>query len=121
MAADSPVRKRFSGTIAEWVSVGWLRIKGYRIYARNYHIRGGELDIVAGKRDTLVFVEVKYRKSDRFGKADEFVDSRKQRRLKLAAKFYMAENQLNPEHKNHRFDVVAIDRFHLRHIKNAFS
>ncbi len=96
-------------------------MKGYRILARNYRVRGGELDIVAKKRDTLVFVEVKYRRTERFGKADEFVDSRKQRRLKLAANMYMAEKRLNPEHRNHRFDVVAIDRFHFRHIKNAFS
>jgi len=96
-------------------------MKGYRILARNYRVRGGELDIVAGKRETLVFVEVKFRKSDRFGRADEFVDNRKQRRLKLAAQTYMVSAGLNPEHKNHRFDVVAIDRFHFRHIKNAFS
>lgn len=96
-------------------------MKGYRILARNYRVRGGELDIVARKRDTLVFVEVKFRKSDRYGKADEFVDSRKQKRLKLAARMYMAVEKLNPEHTNHRFDVVAIDRFHFRHIRNAFS
>jgi len=96
-------------------------MKGYRILARNYRVRGGELDIVAGKGNTLIFVEVKYRKTARFGKADEFVDERKQKKLKLAAKFYMAEKRLNPEHQNYRFDVVAIDRFRLRHIKNAFS
>ncbi len=121
MAVDSSVKKHFSGVIAEWVTAGWLWIKGYQILARNYRIRGGELDIVAGKRDTLVFVEVKYRKTARFGKADEFVDKRKQKKLKLAAKFYMAEKRLNPEHQNYRFDVVAIDRFHFRHIKDAFS
>ncbi len=120
MAADSPVKRRFSGAVAEWISARWLQMKGYRILSRNYTVCGGELDIVAKKGDTLVFVEVKYRKNDRFGKADEFVDKRKQKRLKLAALMYMAGNKVNPEKRNHRFDVIAIDRCRLRHIKNAF-
>jgi putative endonuclease len=121
VATDSSVARQFSGAFAEWISAGWLRIKGYRILKRNYRVRGGELDIVAERRETLVFIEVKFRRSDRFGRAEEFVDSRKQKRLRLAARTYMSSEGVNPEHKNHRFDVIAIDRFHVRHIKNAFS
>ena len=76
---------------------------------------------MASRGDTLVFVEVKYRKSDRFGKPDEFVDFRKQKRLKLAAQWYMACHNINPEHVNHRFDVVAIEGLKLHHIVDAFS
>ncbi len=89
--------------------------------ARNYLVRGGELDLVAKKKDVIVFIEVKYRKTARFGHADEFVNMGKQKRLKFAAKVYMSENGLNPEQVYHRFDVVAIDGLRLRHITDAFS
>jgi putative endonuclease len=67
---------------------------------------------------TLVFVEVRYRRSDRFGTAAETVDRRKQQRLTAAASHYL---QTHPTLLPCRFDVVAVsgeDRIHW--IKNAF-
>jgi len=103
------------------VATAWLFCKGYRVLARNVRYRGGELDMVARQRRFYVFVEVKYRSSDRFGRSDEFVDGHKQRRLKTAALAYMRQNGINPEAVDWRFDVIAIQGFRLRHIRNAFS
>ncbi len=55
------------GLLAEHVSVVLLRLKGYRVLARRYQIRGGEIDIVARRGDTVAFVEVKVRPNSRRG------------------------------------------------------
>jgi len=84
----------------------FLRQKGYRILARNYRTRGGELDIVAMDGETLVFVEVKSRRSERFGGPLEAVDANKRARMTKAALAYIA-NELDSTPPC-RFDVVGI-------------
>ena len=71
----------------------------------NYKTRFGEIDLIVRNRKFLVFVEVKLRKSDSFAAAAEFVDSRKQSRLKLTAELYLSEQ---PTLLQPRFDVVEI-------------
>ncbi len=96
----------------------FLTRNGLRVVARNHRCRFGEIDIVATDGTTLVFVEVRYRGSARFGSAAETVDYRKQRRLAAAAANYL---QRHPSVLPCRFDVIAItgqDRFHW--IKDAF-
>lgn len=110
-----------SGAVAEAVAALLLLGKGYRIVGRNVHAAGGELDIVAKKSGMLVFTEVKYRRDDRFGRPDEFVDDRKQAHLKRAALGYMNRAGINPEHTAYRFDVIAICGWKIAHIKQAFS
>ena len=82
-----------------------LRKKGYRIVCRNYRCRGGEIDLIVENREYLVFVEVKLRKSDAFANAAEFVDFRKQQRIKITAMHYLAEQETE---KQPRFDVIEI-------------
>ncbi|HRI36122.1 MAG TPA: YraN family protein [bacterium] len=66
---------------------------GYEILARNYCVRGGEIDIVARDGDTTVFVEVKYRSGDRYGTGLESVTPRKLERMRRAIERWMADYQ----------------------------
>ena len=79
---------------------------GLRPVARNYRCRGGEIDLVMRDGDCLVFIEVRFRRRDDFGGALSSIDSRKQRRLTVAAKHYLARHGW---HGPCRFDVVAFD------------
>lgn len=112
---------RFRGGVSEGIAALWLILKGYRVLHRNVRVSGGELDLVCRKRSSIVFVEVKYRRNDRYGNAESFVHERKQALVKRAALGYMNRMRINPEHQLYRFDVIAIDGFRIRHIQNAFS
>ena len=79
--------------------------RGYKIVARNFSCRFGELDIVAAKHNTIVIAEVKTRKNADFAQAREFVDFRKQEKLRTTASFYLSENSTNLQP---RFDVIEI-------------
>jgi putative endonuclease len=96
---------------------------GYAILARRYRTRYGEIDIIARYQDTLVFVEVKARRSNHFGTAAESVTAWKQRRIIAMARDYLG-GMGGPEVPC-RFDVVAIDGLGsneetVRVIKDAF-
>lgn len=96
-----------AGKLGEELAADALRGLGYAILARRYRTRYGEIDIVAQDEDTLVFVEVKARKSDRYGSAAESVTEWKQRRIAAMALDYLSwVNRLDDPC---RFDVVAID------------
>ena len=73
--------------------------------ASGWHCRFGEIDLIAENGTYLAFVEVKLRKDDRVAQAREFVDRRKQDRIRTSAQFYLAEN---PTGLQPRFDVVEI-------------
>jgi putative endonuclease len=92
---------------------------GMRLLARNHRCRFGELDLVMHTESVLVFVEVRFRRSSRFGSPAETIDSRKQRRLIAAAGHYL---QKHPSSLPCRFDVVAISGHDDIHwIQNAFT
>ena len=78
-----------------------------RVLARNFRCRSGEIDIVADDRGTVVFVEVKERRSDSHGSAVEAVTIEKRRRVVRTARVYAATHGLSESRI--RFDVVAID------------
>ena len=117
-----------SQTLGRWgeeQAAEFLRGQGYRILASNWRCRLGELDLVARDGKTLCFVEVKLRRDDRYGRAAEYVDIRKQRKLLAAAKVYLLQH---PQDCPMRFDVVEVyapggrmDRApRIVHLKNAF-
>ena len=84
----------------------YLRKKGYVLLASQWRCRFGELDLVAkSKRGVICFVEVKLRKSDRFASAMEYVDRRKQDRLRMTASLYLSQNETDLQP---RFDVIEI-------------
>jgi putative endonuclease len=99
-----------------------LRLKGYRIEARNWRCPLGELDVVAWDRDTLVFVEVKTRSGSTAGSPEEAVDPRKQARLVQLAQAYLAH--VRGPAPPCRFDVVTIRARRpfpmIRHLRAAF-
>ena len=95
---------------------------GYRIVEKNYRCRQGEIDLIARDGDTLVFCEVKARKSKAFGTSLEGVTKSKVEKIRKTAEHYLAKNGLNEV--DCRFDVVAIDGsgndVTIEVIKNAF-
>ena len=97
--------KGTKGAWGEECAAAYLRRRGYRILARNYSCRFGEIDIIAADRHYVVFVEVKLRASDRFVRAGAYVTPAKQARIRTAASLWLAEHEteLQP-----RFDVIEI-------------
>ena len=93
------------GTTGEELAVNFLKKRGYTILERNYRNAFGEIDIVARHRGTLVFVEVKTRMTDDYGKPFEAVDSRKQKKMKTTALMYLKRFR---KEVPARFDVVSI-------------
>ena len=113
------------GQRGEAAAARYLKRHGYRILARGDRLRPGELDLVALDRRTIVFVEVKTRRSQDAGHPSEAVDPPKQRRLtRLAVTFLKRHGLL--EHTA-RFDVIAVTwpegrrRPAIEHIQNAFD
>lgn len=96
---------RLLGQWGEAQAAEYLRRHRYQILACNWRCRFGEIDIIAKDKDILCFVEVKMRRSDRYGRAAEYVDARKQQKLKLAAQAYL---QQNPVDTLVRFDVIEV-------------
>lgn len=98
-------RNNLAGAWGEAVAAEYLRNKRYKIVARGYRSRFGEIDLIVQNRKYLVFVEVKLRKSDRFAMAREYVDRKKQERLRLTASVYLSEHSTSLQP---RFDVIEI-------------
>lgn len=96
---------RLLGKWGEQLVAEDLRKKGWRIVEVNYRCRFGEIDLIVSNSKYLAFVEVKLRRSDRFGKPKEFVTAEKQRKLRLSAELYLSEN---PTKLQPRFDVAEI-------------
>jgi putative endonuclease len=98
--------RRLLGQAGEALAADTLQQQGYAILSRNYRTPYGEIDLIARHGDTLVFVEVKLRRSEFFGPPQAAVNAAKQRHLKLAAQYYL--NQQRTADIKFRFDVVAI-------------
>ncbi len=113
------------GAFGERKAANYLRLHGYRIVDSNWRCRYGEIDIIAKKREFIVFVEVKLRKNNAYGEAREFVTPAKQRRVTAAAQLWLqsSETELQP-----RFDVIEVyapdginsRKVTINHIENAF-
>ena len=103
MGSDATVALGISG---ENLACDALTRQGYAILARRYRTRAGEIDIVARDGETLVFVEVKTRTSERFGPPAEAVTERKKRRVVSMARWYLTEFELHG--CLCRFDVVSV-------------
>lgn len=98
-------KSKLTGAWGEALAAEYLHKKRYKIVAAGYRCRFGEIDLIAQNKKYLVFVEVKLRKSANFARAMEYVDSRKQDRLRTTASFFLSQNAtaLQP-----RFDVIEI-------------
>lgn len=113
---------RQRGSTGEMLAARYLERAGYRILERNYQKRFGEIDLIVEKEGCLVFVEVKLRKSSRYGMPSQAVDFKKQQKIIKTAMAYLAQN--HGFDREMRFDVIEIltdqDKPRLRHLKGAF-
>lgn len=107
------------GNAGEDAACAYLEKRGYSILARNFRRRCGEIDIIAQKRDTIAFVEVKRRSGLKFGQPAEAVTAQKQRHILQTAMLYIQENGL--EDADIRFDIIEILPARVHHIQNAFD
>ena len=96
---------KLAGAWGEAIAAEYLRKKHYKNIANGFHSRFGEIDLIAQNRKFLIFVEVKLRKSAKFAKAMEHVDSRKQDKLRATASVYLSQN---PTNLQPRFDVIEV-------------
>ncbi len=117
-------RRRLFGDEGEAQAEAYLRRQGFRILGRNVRSPLGELDLIADHEGTLVFVEVKRRRSGAYGGAIEAVDARKRAKLIQLASHYLAQHRLHD--RACRFDVVLIQDdagtgTAVQHIANAFD
>ena len=98
----------------------YLLGRGLALVERNYRTRYGEIDLIMRHGEALVFVEVRYRNSTRFGGAIQSVTPDKRRRLKRTALHFLKQHPgmaVRPA----RFDILALDRFRVTWITNAFE
>lgn len=96
---------RLLGRWGEAKAADWVRAKGFQLLASGYWCRFGEIDLIIADKKYICFVEVKLRRSADFAQAREFVDARKQERLRLTAEHYLSEH---PTDLQPRFDVAEI-------------
>jgi putative endonuclease len=94
------------GNTGEDLAAAALKKRGYKILERNYVTPLGEIDLIARQGKTLVIIEVKTRKSTRFGSPQEAVSAAKQAKLRRLADYYLKDKRLTGAPV--RFDVVAI-------------
>lgn len=117
--------RRALGTSGEDAAAEWLEARGYTVLARNVRTRDGEIDLVARQGSVIAFVEVKSRRTTRFGHPVEAIVPWKRRRLARQAALYLHRRGL--DHCTARFDAIAV---HLdpagrpvavEHIPDAFQ
>ena len=114
--------KRKIGFEYEEIAKEYLTLKGLVFVERNFSSRYGEIDLIFKdfeNGETLVFVEVKYRKNNFFGKAVEMVTQKKQKKILATSQVYILKNKWN---SGVRYDIIGIDSFsnNIEWIKNAF-
>ncbi len=112
-------KSKDTGDRAEHLALEHLLQNGLTLVTQNYHCKFGEVDLIVNDNNTLVFVEVRYRKNDRFGSALESVTKSKQDKIATTARHYLAKHKLG-ESRPIRFDVIGITAHNIEWIKHAF-
>ena len=118
-----PSPKQLLGQAAEQAACSYLTRHGLTLITRNFHARQGEIDIIMLDKDTLVFVEVRFRSRQDFGDAAASVTRSKQQKI-IATAHYFLHHHPNYGHLAARFDVIAIhpqgQDWHIDWIPAAF-
>lgn len=111
------------GPGGEAAAAHYLVTNGYEILEYNYQVFGSEVDLIAVKDETLCFVEVKTRGSNKYGLPEEFVDDRKRRKIIRAAKVYTGCKEYADFYV--RFDIISVlhksGDIEINHITHAFQ
>lgn len=109
------------GKDGEQQAVKYLQENNYTILECNWRYNKHEIDIIAKNREYIVFIEVKTRKSNKWGDPEEAVSDKQMRRIIEAADFYLIDNDIETPA---RFDIISImqdkDQPRLKHIEDAF-
>lgn len=100
--------QRKIGELYEQTAADFLISRGFDLIEKNFTCRGGELDLIMQDRQTLVFIEVKYRQDNQHGHAAEMVTPSKMKKLIKTAQYWMMMKGYSPYTTDFRFDVVAI-------------
>lgn len=113
------------GSNAEGIAAEYLKKQGLILIASNYHSRMGEVDLIMQEDETVVFVEVRYRTSKKYGEAVETITYTKQNKIIKTAERFLQEKKWNERYPC-RFDVVTIEPSHgegtsINWLKNAFQ
>jgi len=111
------LNKREIGAKGEMIAQKAMENKNYEILEKNYYSPYGEIDIIAKKGETIIFVEVKYRRNKKYGYGEEAITKTKQKRIYYTAMDYI--NKKNIGDQNYRFDVIAINNNEINWIKNS--
>lgn len=98
---------RSKGFAYEQLAEKYLKQKGLILVDHNYHSKYGEIDLIMTDRDTLVFIEVRYRKTSNFGSAAETITRHKQKKIITTARHFLSSQNL--WHYSCRFDVISIN------------
>jgi putative endonuclease len=114
------------GSAGEQIAAEYLLRSGYRLLARNYRAKSGEIDIIAHKSGIIAFVEVKTRRNTNFGSPAEAVTYSKQRRIIHTALCFLKATASSDA--NFRFDIIEVlirpdsgNKAECNHIINAFG
>jgi len=110
-----------TGKNGEKLAIQFLKNKGFNIITKNYYTKFGEIDIIAEKKELLVFIEVKTRHTNKFGEPQEAITKTKKHKIHLSIKTYLSKNKVN---KQIRFDVIGIkikkNKAYIKHIKDIY-
>ena len=121
MGREYSMNKREIGFKYENLAKEYLILQGLTFVESNFYTRFGEIDLIffEKKSQTLVFVEVKYRKNDFFGSAIEMVTEEKQNKILASSQIYLLKKEWD---KNVRYDIVGVSRgsSSIEWLKNAF-
>ena len=116
------IAKKVLGNIGEIKSCEYLELSGYLIIEKNFRCACGEIDIIAGRKDVICFVEVKTRAGSSYGEPQESVNPLKTSRIRNTASYYLGLKHLNSFEVS--FDVISIKvsgkKLLLEHFKNCF-
>lgn len=114
--------KRDIGKKGEKIAIDYLKQQDYKIITQNYNSKVGEIDIIAQEKETLVFIEVKYRSNINYGLPSEAINYRKIQHICRTAQWYLNQHKWD---KDVRFDVIEIIEqnglYKIELIRNAFE
>lgn len=110
------------GNFGEMLVITYLENLNYKIIDKNYFTKYGEIDIIAKDNDEYVFIEVKTRTSNKYGRPAEAVNNNKERNIENASRVYIYLNKL--ENQYVRYDVIEVyflnKNYYINHLKNNF-
>lgn len=113
------MKRKKLGNLGEQIALEYLQKENYKIVERNFYCKQGEIDIIAYREKEIIFVEVKTRTNNSFGRPAEAVNITKLKHIKQVANYFLCKNNLLE--KFIRFDVIEVilvkGRFKVNHIK----